>query len=635
MAPRHTSDDLNTLGVAEAARFIAAGRATSLELVDACLARIAEREGEIGAWQYLDADQARAAARARDAEFAVGDGVGPLHGVPIGVKDILDTADMPTENGTAIHAGRRPGTDAAAVKALRDAGAVILGKTVTAELAVFGPGKTRNPRNPAHTPGGSSSGSGAAVADNMVPAALGTQTGGSVIRPASFCGVFGFKPTFGLIARVGCLNQSPPLDTIGVLARAVEDLALVADCLTASDPRDPASYPRSRPPLHAIAREEVSRPPVLAVIRTPMWQRAGAATRKAFMDFAGALGERAVEVTLPEDFSRAWQWHRILQLKDCARNFAPLFADAPEVASRELRELMVEGARYTDEEYDNAVAGREAINAGLDEIFARYDAILLPAATGPAPKGLSSTGDPVFNLLWTYAGVPAVALPLLEVDGLPVGVQLVGRRGGDARLLQIARWLDRAKPGREMTETAPVAPRGSKSLPEPRPSNCSFETFVDRFGGIYEHSPWVARATYLDGLTERDDNASGLAGHMAAMVACAGRDRQLELLRAHPELVGRPRAAGALTAASENEQASAGLTACSPAEIARFRDLNARYHQRFGFPFIIAVHGRDRHHILREFERRLANAQDEEFATALAEVDIIARRRLAAMAAKD
>ncbi len=436
-----SDDHLNQLGVAEAAARIAEGQLSARALVEAHLARIKAREPVVGAWAYLDPEAVRKAADLRDEERARGHGVGPLHGVPIGIKDIIDTADTPTENGTVIHAGRRPQFDASCVAALRDAGAIILGKTVTTELAVFAPGKTRNPHDPERTPGGSSSGSAAAVADAMVPAALGTQTAGSVIRPASFCGVFGYKPTFGLIARVGCLEQSAPLDTIGLFARSVEDLALVADCLTASDSRDPASYPRSRPPLHRLAMSRPPARPMFAFVKTPKWSAAEPDTQAAFAELVAALGDRVDEVTLPDVFAEAWQWQRILQMKDIARNYGPLFAEQPEKASAKLRELMEEGARYSDEQYNSARTMQDVIYAGLERIFERYDAILTPAAPGPAPKGLESTGDPVFNALWTYAGVPAVSLPLLEVDGMPLGVQLVGPRRDDGRLLRTARSL--------------------------------------------------------------------------------------------------------------------------------------------------------------------------------------------------
>ena len=250
---------LNWLSAADAARAIRDGALSAEELVEACLARIAEADPAIEAWTYLDPEHARTQARARDADRREGRAIGPLHGLPIGIKDIFDTADMPTEDGTVLHAGRTPAHDAAAVAMLRAAGAVILGKTVTTECATYTPGKTRNPHNPEHTPGGSSSGSAAAVAAGMVPLALGSQTNGSVIRPAAFCGVYGFKPTHGLIPRSGVLKLSRTLDHVGVFARSIEDVALICEALVGYDPADPDTRPRARPPLQQVRLRRTDR----------------------------------------------------------------------------------------------------------------------------------------------------------------------------------------------------------------------------------------------------------------------------------------------------------------------------------------------------------------------------------------
>src|SRR5918995_4371157 len=272
-------DGLAGLSALAAADLLGAGKISALELTEACLARIAGREPEVQAWAFLDPEHARRQARAADEGRKRGRPLGPLHGIPVGVKDIVDTQDMPTENGTVLHAGRRPSRDASIVSAMRAAGAVILGKTVTTELAVYAPNKTRNPHNPEHTPGGSSSGSAAAVAAGMVPLAIGTQTNGSVIRPASFCGVYGYKPSHGLISRHGILAQSRPLDTVGVMAADLEDLALLAEPLMAYDPADPAMRPRARPGLARVLAEDPPVPPKLAFVRSPVWQHAEEDTR--------------------------------------------------------------------------------------------------------------------------------------------------------------------------------------------------------------------------------------------------------------------------------------------------------------------------------------------------------------------
>ncbi len=312
--------DLTQLTAADAARRIDAGEITSEMLVEACLDRIAAREEAVQAWAYLDREFAMEQARRADAVRAEGRSTGPLHGVPVGIKDIIDTEAMPTESGTPLLAGRQPRHDAAVVAALKDAGAVILGKTVTTEFAYFHPGKTRHPRNPEHTPGGSSSGSAAAVGDNMVPLALGTQTVGSVIRPAAFCGVVGFKPTHGLISRSGVLAQSPLLDTIGTFSRSIEDAALMADCLTAYDASDREMWPRSRPRLRAMAAEPPPLAPLLAFVKGPAWEHAEAVTGEAFAELADALGEQCDEVELPDIFAQAHGWMRKIHAVDAAKN---------------------------------------------------------------------------------------------------------------------------------------------------------------------------------------------------------------------------------------------------------------------------------------------------------------------------
>jgi len=433
--------DLTELTAADAARRIDIGEITSLMLVEACLERIASREESVQAWAYLDSDFALEQARRADAVRGEGRSTGPLHGVPVGIKDIIDTEDMPTEHGTSLFAGRQPRHDAAVVAALKDAGAVILGKTVTTEFAYFHPGKTRHPLNPEHTPGGSSSGSAAAVGDRMVPLALGTQTVGSVIRPASFCGIVGYKPSHGLISRTGVLSQSPMLDTIGTFSRSVEDAALIVDCLTAYDPNDRQMRPHSRPRLRAVAGEAPPLEPVFAFVKTPVWDQAEAATMEAFAELADALGENCDEVELPEIFSQAHGWLRKIHAADAAKNLGPVVDKAPDQVSDVLKQLIEEGRMVSAVAYNVACDFREVLNAGLERVFERYDAILTPAAAGPAPKGVQATGSPVFCALWTYLGLPAVTLPLLSVDGMPLGVQLVGPRRDDARLLRTARWL--------------------------------------------------------------------------------------------------------------------------------------------------------------------------------------------------
>ena len=436
--------DLHKLSATEAARLIADREITSEALVIACLDRIAARDDQVGAWIWLDRDLALAQARAADQALARGHGVGPLHGVPVGIKDIIQTADMPTQDGYRGHDGRWTGQDAFCVSQLRDAGAVILGKTVTTELASRTPGKTKNPIDPAHTPGGSSSGSAAAVRDAQVPLALGTQTGGSVIRPASFCGIHALKPTFGLVARAGVTLQADWLDTVGTYGNSIADVALVTEQMLARDLADPQARPRSRPPLGWIAAQEPPHRPRLAFVRTPVWDQAEPAAQKALEDFAARLGADCQEVDLPDWTADAWRWQRVLQIYGNAMHYGLLADRDGDKMSQSMRDQIAEGREMTEAEYRLGIAKQAEVNAALDQIYAEFDAILCLPATGIAPRGLDFTGDPVFNAFWTYAGTPCVNLPLLEIDGMPLGVQLTGPRGGDGPLLRTARWLERA-----------------------------------------------------------------------------------------------------------------------------------------------------------------------------------------------
>lgn len=431
--------ELSTVDLAEQLRD---GAVSSEQVVVAHLERIEAVDGDIEAWAALDPDYALEQARAVDAIRASGMPCGPLHGMPVGVKDIFDTLDLPTENGTVIDAGRQPTEDAAVVAQLKQAGAVIMGKTVTTELACYGPGKTRNPHNSAHSPGGSSSGSAAAVAAHMVPLAIGTQTNGSVIRPAAYCGTVGYKPTHGMISRHGVLPISRQLDTVGVFARDLGGVAMLADALTAYDARDRDMHPRCRPHLFETASAEAPLDPVLAFAPTPIWEHASEDARGGFSELVEFLGENCDTIALPEPFERAIGWHRLIMCADIAKSFVGYAERGVDRLSPTLREMIDEGREVFAVDYNRAIEWIDVLNAGLNEVFDRYDAILTPATTGEAPAGLESTGSPMFCSLWTLCGVPAVTLPLLEGEhGLPIGGQLIGRRGDDGRLLRTARWL--------------------------------------------------------------------------------------------------------------------------------------------------------------------------------------------------
>ncbi len=436
--------ELHWLSAIDAARAIREGIVGCEELTEACLARVREADPRIEAWAYLDPEHALAQARARDQERREGQPIGPLHGLPVAIKDIIDTGDMPTEDGTVLHAGRTPADDAKVVAMLRAAGAVIMGKTVTTELATYAPGKTRNPHNPAHTPGGSSSGSAAAVAAGMVPLAVGSQTNGSVIRPASFCGVFGFKPTHGLIPRSGVLKISRTLDQMGVFARSVEDVALISEQLVGFDERDPDTRPRARIPFVEVAGQEPPLPPQLAFAKGPAWDRATEETRQAYAELVSALGDRVFELDLAESARDALEVHRTIMEAEMGANFDLEWEKGRDRISASLRGQLERGRQVSALDYQRACARIPLVNAGFEEVFERCDAIVTPAASGPAPRGLESTGDPAFCTLWTLCGMPCITLPLMRSEqGLPMGVQLVGPRHGDARLLRTARWLVR------------------------------------------------------------------------------------------------------------------------------------------------------------------------------------------------
>ena len=432
---------LEWLSASDGARAIREGSISTEQLVEACLGRIHAAEPEVQAWQFLDPEHALAQARARNLDRMEGRPTGPLHGVPVGIKDIIDTADMPTEDGTVLHAGRTPDRDATVVSMLRAAGAVIMGKTVTTECATYTPGKTRNPHNPEHTPGGSSSGSAAAVAAGMVPLAIGSQTNGSVIRPAAYCGVFGFKPTHGLISRHGILKLSRTLDQVGMFARTLEDIALLAEQLTGYDERDPDTRPRARIPFVQTAAEEPPLAPRFAFVKTPLWERVEDETREAFVELAGMLGDQCEEYELPESLRGAWDWHRDIMEAEMAANLDLEWEKGRDRLSESLRGQLARGREVRALDYQKALARIPVLNRGFDELFSSYDAVLTPAAPGVAPK-LAATGDPAFCTLWTLCGMPALSLPLMTgSNGLPLGVQLVGRRDDDARLLRTGRWL--------------------------------------------------------------------------------------------------------------------------------------------------------------------------------------------------
>jgi Asp-tRNA(Asn)/Glu-tRNA(Gln) amidotransferase A subunit family amidase len=437
-----TADAIRALDAPSLRARLADGSLSAEAVAEAYLARIAAREPEIRAFVWHDPAHVRARARALDARRAAGAPLGALHGIPVAVKDVIDTAGIPTENGAQRDRGRVPARNAHVVARLLAEGAILMGKSVTTELAFLHPGPTRNPRAPGHTPGGSSSGSAAAVADGMVLAAIGTQTGGSVIRPASFCGVVGFKPSFGAIGRSGVLLQSHTLDTVGVFARSPAEAAMLGDALIGPDAGDAQSIDRPAPRLAATLAGGVARAPVLALMRMTGWERADPRMREGIEALAGRLGVEVFEADLPPTLACAQDLRGQINLAEMAHYYAAYGGAAADLLGAPTREAIAAGAAISAPDYIAALGAGAEIAAELAPVFARADAILCPSALGPPPEGLGNTGDSIFNGPWTLLGAPAVSLPLLETaEGLPMGVQIVGAPGDDARLLRTADWL--------------------------------------------------------------------------------------------------------------------------------------------------------------------------------------------------
>jgi Asp-tRNA(Asn)/Glu-tRNA(Gln) amidotransferase A subunit family amidase len=421
---------LNELTATEAVMQMAKGQITSEQLVRACLERITERESVVGAWQYLAPEKVLAQARERDR----GASSGALHGVPFGIKDIIDTFDMPTAYGSPIYAGHQPRHDAACVALGRAAGGVLMGKTVTTEFANKHAGKTANPHDPTRTPGGSSSGSAAAVADYMVPLAIGTQTTASTIRPASFCGIFGYRPTYGDLSCSGVRQCAGSLDTIGLYARSIEDIALYRDVLLGVTPTPLAT--------------DVSSPPRLGFCRTPLWSRLDACTGPLLeqgVERLARAGAAVKDINLPPEFAQVQEAQRWISSFEFARNFAYEVLYHRDQLSAELREgRIADGQSCTLERYQQARAHVVQCRKLLAEVFAEVDILVTPAAAGEAPVGLHSTGDASFSAIWTTMHVPAMSLPAFTgPNGLPIGVQVVGAHGADRQLFEAARWVHR------------------------------------------------------------------------------------------------------------------------------------------------------------------------------------------------
>jgi Asp-tRNA(Asn)/Glu-tRNA(Gln) amidotransferase A subunit family amidase len=418
------------------------GRTTAVMIMRAHLDRIKALEPGVRAFVHFDAEAALAAAERADKQRGLGDPPGPLHGLPVAVKDIIDTSDFPTEHGGEIFRGRRPERDATIVKRLRSAGAIVIGKTVTSQYALFVPGPTRNPRDLTRTPGGSSSGSAAAVAAGFAPVALGTQTNGSVIRPASYCGVVGFKPSLGVLPRTGVLRHSALIDHPGVFAGSVGDAASIVDTIAGEDVEDPLS--RNLPGTLLDAALDRNKAPRLAFTLGPFESRADAATREALTSFLARLRLRVDAIELGPEFASAEATLRTLMCAGVAESLGPDIDAAVERIPELVVRLVEEGRALSAVDLLTAWTRRDRLRSELIARISGYDAVLTFASTGPAPLASDGTGDPIFATLWTLIGAPAFSLPLLRSeDGLPIGVQAVGAPGRDVELTFAAAWLMR------------------------------------------------------------------------------------------------------------------------------------------------------------------------------------------------
>lgn len=431
-APQATQNPAD-LTASEALKWLHANELSAVELTQACLDRIAERDHVVRAWEYVDADGAIEAARYLDRLRE--DERGPLHGIPVGLKDIIDTVDMPTGYGSPIYAGHRPTVDAAGVERLRDAGAVILGKTVTTEFASWSASRTTNPHNPQHTPGGSSSGSAAAIGARMVPVTLGTQTVGSTIRPASFCGATALKATHGRLDLTGFRRTSSRLDSMGIFARETTDLARVWEVLAA-----PPGVRGTAPATDGELR--------IGSARTPWWEQADEDSRRAVSIATEILSAWAVD--LPSGFEAIIDAHDVIVDADLSRWLLPEYKRTPEQLSAVMREKIALGIETSAKTYAEAVRTVDNLRTRIATLFERIDVLVVPAVTGEAPLGLESTGNPVFARPWSVLGNPAVTVPVSTGrNGLPVGVQLVAAYGRDGDAIRAAALIEKALRGSE------------------------------------------------------------------------------------------------------------------------------------------------------------------------------------------
>ena len=436
--------DIFSLSASELANHIKDAKITSVELCKKYIERINKFEKEVKAWAHFDKKVLLEKAEEADNYRRSGKPLGPLHGIPIALKDIIGTYDMPTECGTVLRKGNSRSQDAEIVDLLKSAGAIIMGKTSTTEFAYYSPSKTTNPHDYSRTPGGSSSGSAAAIAAHMAPLSIGSQTNGSTIRPASYCGIVGYKPSFGLISRNGVLKTSYNLDQIGLFGKKVEDVALLAKTLIKKDSFDPATVHYSADTILEVCKKGPFFEPKFIFYKTNSWKKIDKKSREAFEFFIKTFKKNIEVFDVPSYFKDIFKYHQIIYETDMANNLQVYYQKSKNKLSKEMQSAISRGMKYSAKDYAEAIDFIKRSYDSYKEVFEDYHGILTPSSTGVAEKGLKSTGSPEFCTVWTFMGVPSISLPLLQGENnLPLGIQLIGDKYDDLRFLGIARWLEK------------------------------------------------------------------------------------------------------------------------------------------------------------------------------------------------
>ena len=436
--------DIFSLSLEELSEKIRSGQLTSVDVCKTYIERIKKFDKDIKAWAHFDRKVLLEKAAESDEHRKAGKPTGLLHGVPIAVKDIIGTVDMPTECGTVIRKGKSYSQNAEIIDLLHSSGAIVMGKTATSELAYLSPPSTTNPHDKNRTPGGSSSGSAASVASFMAPASIGSQTGGSIIRPASYCGVVGYKPTYGLISRNGVLRTSYNLDQVGMFGRKVEDVAMLAKVLIKKDKYDPATIHYSTENILAETKKGPIFEPKFIFYKTDYWKIIDKKSREAFEYFIKSFKENIEIFDTPSYFKDIHKYHQIIHETDLANNFSVYYQKFKKKLSKYMQDAISNGNKYSAKEYAEAIDFMKRSYESYEEVFEDYHGVLSPSSPGVAPKGLKSTGTAEFNKVWSYLGTPCISLPLLEGENnLPLGVQLIGNKYDDHRFLGVAKWLEK------------------------------------------------------------------------------------------------------------------------------------------------------------------------------------------------